>query len=141
MATCTGAARHSAGDCVADSIIKGGQVAQVLERLGIALADHVGVLVPVKDVDDLPGVAIRGITITCGIIIIRNQFTDLVFIGFQLLVVGFVLVLFYNGLGICRRGICGSSHGRINRNIISVLITLGDIEDGSQRCELIYTTL
>ena len=141
MSALTGASSHLTGHGIADGAIKFGQVAQVLEGLGITLTDHFGVGIIVKDVDDLPGVAIRGITITCGIIIIRNQFTDLVFIGFQLLVVGFVLVLFYNGLGICRRGICGSSHGRINRNIISVLITLGDIEDGSQRCELIYTTL
>ena len=60
--------RTAAGNSVSDNgpycgvagcIIKSAQVAEILEGLGIALAHHIGAIIPVKHIYYLPGVAVQ----------------------------------------------------------------------------------
>ena len=82
------------------------QVAQVLERLGVALADHIGAAVAVKDVDQLPRCAIGGIGVIHGGLVVAHRVADVVFIRQELFVVGLGGVGIHNSL--CRR--FGSLH-------------------------------
>ena len=69
------------------------QVAEVLERLGIALTDHIGVGIVVKDPQQLPRVlAILGATSAGRRVVIGVVGTDVVLIGLQLLVVSLAAV-------------------------------------------------
>ena len=87
---------HHAGGGIADCllILELAQVAEVLEGLGIALADHLGLRVPVKHADQLPGcaVAVRGEA--DGVMIIVRQPADFVLVSQQFFVVVLVLVGF-----------------------------------------------
>ena len=86
-----------AGDPARDTIGgdiagKARQIAEILEALGIALADDFGIRVLVEDPDQLPGVAVRGPA--CGsVIVILDQIADLVFIALELRVVRAAAVL------------------------------------------------
>ena len=79
MRTCAGAACHLSGDGVA---LNARKLAQVLERLGIALADNVGVFVTVEDVCQLEGIAVG--SARSGFGVIAYHFADFVFKGLQL---------------------------------------------------------
>ena len=82
MGACTGAADHITAHGVARQFSI--QVAQVLERLGIALTDHVGAGVTVKHGDQLPGIDIRGEGIVfCSFRIIYDPFADSLLVGLQ----------------------------------------------------------
>ena len=52
-------ALHLAGGGIAGRILKFAQVAEILEGLGIALAHHIGAIIPVKHIYYLPGVAVQ----------------------------------------------------------------------------------
>ena len=64
VATCTRAACHRAGHQragnarILESVSIGCQVAEVLERLGVALADDIGVILAVEHVNELPRIAV-----------------------------------------------------------------------------------
>ena len=75
--------------------IKIRQVTQVFKRFGVPLAQRVGAGVVVKDVNQLPGVAICVLVIQQGvvrIVVVGVPRTDLVPVGRQLLVVGLTRV-------------------------------------------------
>ena len=97
MAARAGAALHDAVDGVAGN---SGQIAQVLECLGIALADHVGGGIPVKDIDQLPGIAVGRALGIGSFVVITGQVTDSILVGQQFFIGGFVLVLGHNLLGL-----------------------------------------
>ena len=80
-----------AGDTACDGIGgdiagKAGQIAEILEALRIALADHFGLRILVKDPDQLPGVAVIDIVIQ-RVIIVIDQVADRVFVALELFVV------------------------------------------------------
>ena len=117
MAACTGAAGHLTGDGIA--VNAAGLIAQVLEGLGIALADHIGFAVAVKDPDQLPGVRISGEAVGAGCsVVIGYQIADLIPEACQLVVDSGRLVFFHNCLcvGCCSNG--RRCHSRIDHRLI-----------------------
>ena len=87
---------HHAGGGIADGllILEFAQVAEVLEGLGIALTDCLGLRVPVEHADQLPGraVAVRGEV--DGVMVIIRQSADLVLVSQELFVILLILVGF-----------------------------------------------
>ena len=96
-----GAAGHHAGDADHGGAAEAALVAQELEGLGVALADHLGGIVPVKDVDQLPGVAVGRAIVHCVMVVI-HMIADILLVGLQLVQVGFVLVAVHHAAGIFR---------------------------------------
>ena len=91
---------HHAGSGVAGAVFlrKFAQIAEILEGLGIALADSPGFQIPVKDIDQLPGgtVAVGGHGSSLPVVL--GQGTDFFLIGSQLFIIGFFLIFFNNAL-------------------------------------------
>ena len=75
------------------------QITQVLEGLGVALTDHVGVRVPVEHVDQLPGVSKSHTDIGCGIVVILHPVLDFHFIGPEQVIIRQPRVVVHNALG------------------------------------------
>ena len=133
MRPCAGTASHRAcgqialygGICARPS-----QVAEVLERLGIALADH---WLPPEHIDQLPRITVGMVLIVCRSSVIFHRLADVVFIRNELLIVGFVRIIIYHTLrrfhsirgGGC---FCSIGLGRIVTAAISHRIVLGDHE-------------
>ena len=80
---------HVAGDAedVDGAVGEVGHVAEVLERLGIALADHVGAVVAVKHVHQLPGIAVVRVAAD-GVIVVGHAPADPVAVIGQLVIIG-----------------------------------------------------
>ncbi len=121
-----GSARVTGDDEAVDPVaLEFREVAQVLESLGIALADDVGAGVPVESPDELPGIA-EGIAGFQSVVIILHQVADLLVIAAQLLVIRNVFVSIDDGSGV----VTGRDHrladGRVHREIIPVLIVGAD---------------
>ena len=117
-----GAAGHRAGHAVgADAlVIKLGLVAEVLESLGVALADHVGVRIVVEDIDQCPGSLILiGGAAVCGLGVVGHPAADLLLVVGELFKVVFVRRLADNthGVGCCGRGRAGLSC--VNRVLVA----------------------
>ena len=88
----------------ADVVGEAGQVAQVLERLGVPLAHHVGGGVVVEHGHQLPGVA-EGVAVPLGGgLVVVHLIADVVPVGGQLVVVGAVFVLLHHRLGVADGG-------------------------------------
>ena len=125
------AAVHLAGHGVAPHVpAEPGQVAQVLERLGVPLAHHVGGGVAVEHVHQLPGVAV-GRAAPRRRLVVRHQRADLPAVGVQLLMVGQVLIALHNSLSGFRRlsppgGLLG-----VHRGVAAPLVVRGrlDLDD------------
>ena len=97
---------YRAGHGVARHVpVEPGQVAQILERLGIPLAHHVGGWVAVKHIHQLPGVAIGDAGLG-GVRVVGHQGADLPAVGLQLFVIGQLLVPLHDGPGAVRRPLC-----------------------------------
>ncbi len=113
------------GNGVAGGVVQP-QVTEVLEGLGISLADHIGGVIPVKDIDQLPGVAVAvGVVVCHGIVIVGYQRTDRIRIGIELLQIVEVLCGLQNSLGICQGGIGLRNGGGIHRIAGAALIGRG----------------
>ena len=84
--------------------VKVAQVAQVLEALGIALADHLRAVVAVEDVHQLPGVAVGGIAVARRIVVVCHQAANYICIGLQLGQVVLARIVRDNALDIGGRG-------------------------------------
>ena len=85
MRTFSSAAAHHAAHCNAtDVTAKGGFVAQVFECLRVAFADHVGVRIPVKDPDHLPGIAITDAAARC-LVVVSYKAADLILVAGEFL--------------------------------------------------------
>ena len=103
VSACASAAAHRASNGVALYIFAFpvGHVAQVLERLGIAFANDLGVGIAVKDVDHLPGIAVAaGVVRLDRVKVVIHIVANVFLIGKKLIVVAFASVLRNNGLGI-----------------------------------------
>ena len=110
-----------AGDTVnLDIADKHGVVAEVLEGLGIALADHVGAGIVVKDVDKGPGadVLVEGVVVVGCIPVVLHQRADGIGVGAELVIVGVCGVLAHDGLCI---------GGRVHRTLELYGVDGGDI--------------
>ena len=103
MSAGAGAAGHGAGDADhRDPALKDALVAKELEGLGIALADHPGGRVVIKDIHQLPGVPVVGGAVDRGIVIVHRT-ANIVLVGLQLQHVGFAQVAFHHSPGVGRR--------------------------------------
>ncbi len=114
----------AAGDGVAGAV---GQtlIAKVLEGLGVALADHIGGVVPIKDIDYLPGVAIATVVITGGgLLVVGHQGADGLFVAIELFQIGAVLILCQDGLGIGNGGVGHLDSGGVDGVFILATILL-----------------
>ena len=123
MAARAGAALHDAVDGVAGNP---GQIAQVLECLGIALADHVGGGIPVKDIDQLPGIAVGRALGIGSFVVITGQVTDSILVGQQFFIGGFVLVLGHNLLGLGQSSLGRTGFGGIHPIGRTIAVGLGN---------------
>ena len=101
-------ALHLAGGGIAGRILKFAQVAEILESLGIALAYHLGIGVAVKDIDELPGIAVLGIFLGHRILVIGCELAYLVLVSQQLFIIAEVFIGSNNAPGIycCIVGRC-----------------------------------
>ena len=101
-------------------------VAQVHEGLGIALADHIGAAVAVKDGNQLPGIDIRGESprCRCGIVIF-HQCADFLLITHQLLVVRGGRILSHDALRIGRSGLCRTGLSSVRSVRVSATVVAG----------------
>ena len=136
MQPCTGSAAHAAGDGIAVNAT--GFVTQVLEGLGIALADHPGAGISVKNPDQLPGVGIQGERAGAGRrIIVGYQIADFIPEAHQLVIGGSIPILGRNGLGVFRRSNRRSCHGGIHHGgIFAVARTLHVLHNPEQQSQL-----
>ena len=94
-----GAAVHGAGDSVAGGGLEAAQVTQVLEGLGVTLADHVGGRIVVKYPDDLPGISVGRAAVVHGCKIIGNQLADLTAVAVHLVIIRAVIVFIHDLMG------------------------------------------
>ena len=78
-------------------------VAQILESLRVAFTDNIGFGIPVKDVYELPWVAVRNILCYCSIIEL-NRVAYFLLICFQLIYVAVILIRQYYICSIIREG-------------------------------------
>ena len=86
-AACHRAGHQRAGNArILESASIGCQVAQVLERLGVALADDIGVVLAVEHIDQLPGIAV-GLAGSHGCRIVGYLFFDVIKICHELVVI------------------------------------------------------
>ena len=97
---------HAAGADGGGAAPEGAHVAQVLEGLGVALADHLGALVVVEHPHQLPGIAVGGI-VGRGVIVVAHRVADGLLVGGQLRQVALGGVAVDDGLRSGR----GSLHG------------------------------
>ena len=121
-----GAFYHSC-DRINLSIVKSGQIAQVLERLAIPLAHHLCIRILIEHIQKLERISVVGVIqrivriagyVTC-FLVICGEFTDDVFIGFQFLIVGFILIVLHDLLRV--RDDPFRSFSRLRAEIILVL--------------------
>ena len=128
------AAVQSAGDDVAqDILLEGGHIAQILEGLGIALTDHVGGGIAVKDVNQLPGVAVfREIARGSGIVVIGHGGADPIPVGNELIIVGFGRVLVHDRFGIGRSRAGSAGYGGIDGVLFAAPVIPRHAEDDLQ---------
>ncbi len=136
MGTGSGPAGHRTRDKVGRGIGKP-HVTQILERLRITLADDVRGVVPVKHVDQLPGIAVGHVRIVDRLIIVGGQGTDFVPIGRHLLLIRKAGIEGSDRLRIRGRSLCRSNLLRIDRHVLifriaAVLIILRHIEREGQ---------
>ena len=76
-----------------DVPVKIGDIAEELEGLGVAFADHVGGAVAVKDGNQLPGVPIRGVVAGIGgAVVVGHSVFNVCFVSQKLFIIGLVLV-------------------------------------------------
>ena len=116
------AAVHQAGNTVAPYIaVKGAQVAQELEGLGIALAHNQRAGILVKHIDQLPRIAIGRIIVVCGGMVVVRQRMDFIAVGFQLGPVVLGLVLLNDGLRIGHSRGGGAGQSRVDGVIAAVV--------------------
>ena len=78
------------------------QIAQVLECLGVALADHIGVGIAIEHVDELPRVAV-GVAASRSASIIGHLSFDVLTVRHELLVIGLACVSIDHSLRFFRR--------------------------------------
>ena len=105
------------------------QIAQILKCLGIALADHHGTLIPVKDIDQLPGITVAaGISAIDDRIVIFDPIADFISVSCQLVVGRFGCIGIHDGLGI---DLGGTDLGHIGGHcgVAAILIAGGNIKD------------
>lgn len=100
-------------------------IAEILECLGVALADHLGFRIIVEDPDDAPGIHVV-IRSSRGLIIVRNKLADLLKDRFQLFIccAAAALDLSSDLLGIL------DSYGRVlhlNISITAILVGLSNL--------------
>ena len=127
VATRAGAAGHGAAG--ADTI-QAAQIAQVLEGLGIALADNGGIRVAVKDGDQLPGVAVGGAVIVRCRMVVGGSLADIIFVGKELFIGGLGSIGRYHSQGIVSGS--GNSGNIGGHRILGGLVILRHPEGKSQ---------
>ena len=116
------------------------QVAQVLERLGVALAHHIGAGVAVKHPQQLPGIAVGCVLVDAGVV--GDLVADILPVCLQLAIVGLAAVGGYHLLGYRHRrrhvGIVGGvqaaaaelrGHREAERNVLPAVIRYVRIAD------------
>ena len=100
----TGAVRHGSGDGVAGGAANVGEIAQILESLGITLTDHIGAIIVIKDPDQLPGVAVGHAAGRRGIVV-RDLVANHLAIVVQHIVGGEARRIVYDGFGVVNRAL------------------------------------
>ena len=103
------------------------QVAQVLERLGIALAHHVGFGVAVEYVDQLPRVAVGVVCCARRFRIVVHGICDVLPVGHQLTVGALILVGRHHFGGFGRR--CGGRAGLGGIGAVQIILLRGRVRD------------
>ena len=123
----------------ADVVVKRAEIAKVLEGLGIALTDHVRRGIPVKDPDDLPGVAGADaalIALLRGIVIVVDEAADLQPVTLQLLPVALAGIGGHNVPGLLGGGGHRGADGGVHGGVVAVGILRHDIEGNGDGVKL-----
>ena len=112
-------------------------IAQVHKSFGIALADYVGAVVAVKNINQLPRVVVCAeMAVVCRSMIIRNQIADLIFVKDQFFIIRCRCIVIDQLLSVgsgCggRFGFCG-----IHRIVVGSIIVIcyGESQTNLQHC-------
>ena len=121
-----GLARVPGDHVAADAVRKAGQLAQVLEGLGVALANHIGAVVAVEHPDQLPGVLDGfGQFFVGRRAVVLHQVADLPGVAQELGAVGVAGVFADDGLGVGGGGLGALDQGGVHGVEVGIVRSIG----------------